>query len=92
MNKAEIIKKTAHKLKVKQSIVEQVVDGFFDELTDTLAEGEKVNIVGFGCFNVRERQARTYINPRTGKEMDIGEAKLPTFKAGRILKERLNAQ
>ena len=92
MNKADIIKKTAQKLKIKHSIVEQVVDGFFDEVADALAGGEKVNIAGFGCFNVRERQARTSINPRTGKEMNITEAKLPTFKAGKTLKGRINAQ
>jgi integration host factor subunit beta len=71
--------------------IEQVVDIFFDEIAQRLAEGGRVELRGFGAFSTREREARTGRNPRTGEAVDVSAKRVPYFKAGKEIRERLNA-
>ncbi|MXO91534.1 integration host factor subunit beta [Pontixanthobacter aquaemixtae] len=70
--------------------VEQVVDIFFDEITKRLAEGGRVELRGFGAFSTRERDARTGRNPRTGETVSVPAKRVPYFKPGKEMRERLN--
>jgi integration host factor subunit beta len=70
--------------------VEQVVDVFFDEITQRLAEGGRVELRGFGAFSTREREARVGRNPRTGESVNVPAKRVPYFKAGKEIKKRLN--
>lgn len=71
--------------------VEQVVDIFFDEITKRLAEGGRVELRGFGAFSTRERTAREGRNPRTGGTVDVPAKRVPYFKPGKEMRQRLNA-
>ena len=71
--------------------VEQVVDIFFEEITQRLAEGGRVELRGFGTFSTREREARTGRNPRTGETVDVPAKRVPYFKPGKEMRERLNS-
>ncbi len=71
--------------------VEQVVDIFFDEITARLAEGGRVELRGFGTFSTRGRDARTGRNPRTGASVDVAAKRVPYFKPGKEMRDRLNA-
>jgi integration host factor subunit beta len=70
--------------------IEQVVDIFFDEIAQRLAEGGRVELRGFGAFSTREREARSGRNPRTGDAVDVPAKRVPYFKAGKEIRERLN--
>lgn len=70
--------------------IEQVVDVFFDEITKRLAEGGRVELRGFGAFSTREREARTGRNPRTGETVEVPSKRVPYFKPGKEMRERLN--
>lgn len=70
--------------------VEQVVDIFFDEIAQRLAEGGRVELRGFGAFSTREREARTGRNPRTGETVEVPAKSVPYFKAGKEMRRRLN--
>ena len=70
--------------------IEQVVDIFFEEITKRLAEGGRVELRGFGAFSSRERQARQGRNPRTGATVQVPEKRVPYFKPGKEMRERLN--
>lgn len=70
--------------------IEQVVDVFFDEIAQRLAEGGRVELRGFGAFSTREREARTGRNPRTGEPVSVAAKKVPYFKAGKEIRKRLN--
>ena len=71
--------------------IERVVDVFFDEIAKRLAEGGRVELRGFGAFSTREREARTGRNPRTGEAVSVAAKRVPYFKAGKEIRERLNA-
>ena len=71
--------------------IEQVVDVFFEEITQRLAEGGRVELRGFGTFSTRQREARTGRNPRTGEAVDVPAKAVPYFKPGKEMRERLNA-
>ncbi|MFN3990687.1 MAG: integration host factor subunit beta [Erythrobacter sp.] len=71
--------------------IEQVVDIFFDEIAQRLAEGGRVELRGFGAFSTRQREARTGRNPRTGAAVAVAAKRVPYFKAGKEIRERLNA-
>lgn len=71
--------------------VEQVVDLFFDEIAQRLSEGGRVELRGFGTFSTRQREARTGRNPRTGDSVSVPAKKVPYFKPGKEMRERLNA-
>ncbi|MCU0095766.1 HU family DNA-binding protein [Bacillus sp. OR9] len=87
MNKTELIKNVAQNAEISQKEATVVVQTVVESITNTLAAGEKVQLIGFGTFEVRERAARTYCNPQTGEEMQIAASKVPAFKAGKELKE-----
>ncbi|GMN03376.1 integration host factor subunit beta [Erythrobacter sp. MTPC3] len=70
--------------------VEQVLDIFFDEIAERLAEGGRVELRGFGAFSTREREARTGRNPRTGEAVEVPAKRVPYFKAGKEIRLRLN--
>ena len=72
--------------------VEQVVDIFFEELAQRLAEGGRVELRGFGAFSTRERQARQGRNPRTGEAVEVPAKRVPYFKPGKDMREKLNEQ
>lgn len=70
--------------------IEQVVDIFFDEIGQRLAEGGRVELRGFGAFSTRDREARTGRNPRTGEAVEVAAKRVPYFKAGKEIRKRLN--
>ena len=70
--------------------VEQVVDIFFDEITNRLADGGRVELRGFGTFSTRQRDSRTGRNPRTGDAVPVAAKRVPYFKPGKEIRERLN--
>ena len=90
MNKTELIASVAEKAAISKKEADTVVNAVLDSIVDTLAKGEKVQLVGFGSFEVKERQARTARNPQTGEEIRIEASKAPVFKAGKALKDSLN--
>ena len=71
--------------------VERIVTTIFDEITDALANGDRVELRGFGAFSVKERGARTGRNPRTGESVDVPAKYIPYFKTGKQLREKLNS-
>ena len=71
--------------------IEQVVDIFFDEITERLAEGGRVELRGFGAFSTREREARQGRNPRTGEPVDVPAKRVPYFKPGKEMRNALNS-
>lgn len=90
MNKQELISAMAEKANLSKKDAEAALAAFVCAVEDTLKNGDKVQLVGFGSFEVRERAARTGRNPQTGAEMKIAAAKVPTFKAGKALKDLMN--
>ena len=89
MNKGELINAVAAKGLTKKD-AGIAVDAVFDAIGDALAEGESVQLMGFGTFGVKERAAREGRNPRTGEVVKIKAAKAPAFKAGKALKDKVN--
>ena len=87
MNKAELITAVAEKADLSKKDAEAAITAAVDAITEALTQGEKVQLVGFGSFEVKIRAARVGRNPRTGEEIPISEAKLPVFKAGKALKD-----
>lgn len=75
---------------LKADEIEQVVDIFFDEIAKRLAEGGRVELRGFGAFSTREREARMGRNPRTGESVPVAAKRVPYFKPGKEMRERLN--
>jgi len=90
MNKTELTAALAGKTGLAKKDAEKALNAFVDVVTEALAKGEKVQVVGFGSFEVKERPARTARNPRTGEEIEIGASKAPVFKAGKALKDTVN--
>ncbi|EIT84301.1 DNA-binding protein HU [Fictibacillus macauensis ZFHKF-1] len=87
MNKTDLIAKVADATELSKKDASQAVDAVMDSITDALKNGEKVQLIGFGTFEVRERAARKGRNPQTGEEIEIAASKVPAFKAGKELKE-----
>lgn len=90
MNKTQLINAVAEKGKLSKKEAEGVLNAFVDVVTDALVKDEKVQLIGFGTFEVKKRSARTARNPRTGEEIAIAASKAPAFKAGKALKDKLN--
>ena len=90
MNKAELVAAIAAKTGDTKKGAEASVNAFVEVITDALAKGDKVQLVGFGSFEVRKRAARKGRNPRTKEEIKIPASKAPVFKAGKALKETVN--
>ena len=91
MNKAELISAVAQKAELSKKDSEKVLKAFVDVVAEELKKGEKVQLVGFGTFEVSERAAREGRNPKTGETMKIEASKAPKFKAGKALKDAVNA-
>ena len=87
MNKTELVAAVAAKAELSKKDAEAAVKAVTDAITEALADGDKVALVGFGTFDVKTRAARTGKNPRTGEKIEIAEAKVPSFKAGSALKD-----
>ena len=90
MNKTELIAAVAEKAEISKKDAEKAVKAFTDAVAEELAKGGKVQLVGFGNFEVSERPAREGINPRTGETMTIAASKTPKFKPGKALKDEIN--
>lgn len=90
MNKTELIAAMAEQAGVSKKDAEKTLKAFTDVVAAELKKGEKVQLVGFGTFEVSERAAREGRNPQTGKTMKIAASKAPKFKAGKALKDSLN--
>ena len=90
MNKTELVDAIAAKTELSKKDAEKALKAFVDVVTEELKKGEKIQLVGFGTFEVSERAARTGRNPRTKEEMTIAASKAPKFKAGKQLKYAVN--
>ena len=90
MNKSELVAAIAEKAEMSKKDAEKAVVAVIDTITETLANGEKVSLVGFGTFEVKERAERLGHNPQTGEVMVIAANKAPVFKAGTALKNAVN--
>ena len=90
MNKAELVAAIAEKTELSKKDSEKVLKAFVDVVTEELTKGEKIQLVGFGTFEVAERSAREGRNPQTGATMKIPASKAPKFKAGKALKDAVN--
>lgn len=87
MNKSELVNKVAEITELSKKDAAKAVDAVFDTIAEALQNGEKVQLVGFGNFEVRERSARKGRNPQTGEVIEIAASKTPAFKPGKSLKE-----
>lgn len=90
MNKSELIEAIAASADIPKAAAARALDAMVDTVTDSLKKGDSVSLVGFGTFAVKERAARTGRNPQTGQPIEISAAKVPSFKAGKALKDSVN--
>lgn len=90
MNKAELVEAMAKKTGATKKATEESLNALVEEITKALKKGDKVQLVGFGTFEVRKRAARKGRNPQTGEEIKIPASKAPAFKPGKALKEVVN--
>ena len=91
MNKTELVAAVAEQADISKKDAEKFLKASVDAVTEEMKKGEKVQLVGFGTFEVSERAAREGRNPQTGKTMKIEACKAPKFKAGKALKDAVNA-
>lgn len=91
MNKADLISQVAEKTELTKKDAEKAVSALLASVEEALAKGEKVQLVGFGTFEIRERAARKGRNPQTGEEISIAAARVPVFKAGKALREAVSS-
>lgn len=87
MNKTELIDAVSAKSGLTKADTDRAFKAMVEAVTEALAKGDQVSLIGFGTFLVRERQARSGRNPRTGETIEIAAAKIPSFKAGKALKD-----
>ena len=90
MNKQQLAENIMAKTDMTRAATERFLNAFFDTVTNALVEGDKVQLIGFGTFETRERAARTGHNPKTGEEIRIPASVVPAFKAGKALKDAIN--
>jgi len=90
VNKTELIARVAEKTSLTKKAAGDAVEAVLDTISEALASGEKVTIVGFGTFEVRDRAARRGVNPATGEAIEIPASRVPAFKAGKALKEAVS--
>lgn len=91
VNKSELIDAIAASADIPKAAAGRALDAVVESVTDALKNGDQVALVGFGTFAVKERAARTGRNPRTGEALEIAAAKVPSFKAGKALKDAVNS-
>jgi integration host factor subunit beta len=87
MTKADLVEKVANKINLTKKETENIVSIVFQSITDSLSQGDKVELRGFGSFRIRERDARVGRNPKSGEKVDVPAKKVPFFKAGKELRE-----
>lgn len=93
MNKSEFVQAVAEKMpEVSKKVITEALEAFTDTIAETLGNGDSVTFVGFGTFAVRHRAARKGVNPKTGESINIRAANVPSFKAGKSLKEACNLE
>jgi integration host factor subunit beta len=93
MIRSELIQKIADENPhLYQRDVERIVNTVFEEITDAMAKGDRVELRGFGAFSVKKRDARVGRNPRTGEAVQVEEKHVPFFKTGKLLRDRLNGK
>ncbi len=90
MNKAQLVEKIAADAEISKAAASRALDAFTGAVSTSLKDGNSVALVGFGTFSVKARAARTGRNPQTGEEIQIAAANIPTFKAGKGLKDSVN--
>lgn len=90
MNKTELVASVAETTGVSKKDAAAVIDATFDKIATAMAEGDKVQIIGFGTFETRERAAREGINPLTKEKIQVEACKVPAFKPGKALKDTVN--
>ena len=90
MNKTELCAALAAKTGLTKKDAEKFAEALIETITETLQQGDKVQIVGFGTFEVKDRPARKARNPRTGEAIEVAASKAPAFKAGKALKDSVN--
>ena len=90
MNKSELIDAIADGADISKASAGKALESVIDAVTGALKKGDQVSLVGFGTFSVKHRPARTGRNPQTGKEIQIAAANVPSFKAGKTLKDAVN--
>lgn len=90
MNKSELIDSIAEKSGLNKTQSAEALNAFIESVGQALEKGDSISLVGFGTFSVKDRAARTGRNPQTGKEIQIAASKVPGFKAGKGLKDRVN--
>ncbi len=90
MNKSQLIDQIAADADISKAAAGRALDSFIEAVTGALKDGDSVALVGFGTFSVRERAARTGRNPQTGETIQIAAANIPSFKAGKALKDAVN--
>ena len=90
MTKVELVSKIADKCGSTKKDAEKALTAVIESVTEALQAGDKVSLIGFGTFEVKERAAKEGVNPRTGKEIKIAARKVPTFKAGKALKDSVD--
>ena len=90
MNKSEFLTKLAQDAGLKKSDAEKFLDAFVLNVKELMANGDKLQLVGFGTFEAKERAAKTGVNPATGEKIEIAACKVPSFKPGKSLKDDLN--
>ena len=90
MNKAELIEAMADAADISKAAASRALDGMVDAITAAMKEGDQVSLIGFGTFSVKERAARQGRNPQTGEAIQIKASKIPSFKAGKALKDAVN--
>jgi DNA-binding protein HU-beta len=89
MNKADLVNLVAARTELTKTDVSLVVDAAIDTIIDSVVEGKKVSILGFGSFEPRERSARQGLNPKTGEKINIPAKRVPAFTAGKMFKDRV---
>jgi|TARA_B100000700_G_C14765589_1_gene724201 DNA-binding protein HU-beta len=90
VNKSELIDAIAASADIPKAAASRALDAMVESVTESLKQGDSVSLVGFGTFSVKERAARTGRNPQTGQPIEISAAKVPSFKAGKALKDSVN--
>lgn len=92
MNKSDLVQKVSDTAELSKKDAAKAVDAVFDAISEALQQGQKVQLIGFGNFEVRERSARKGRNPQTGEEIDIPASKVPAFKPGKALRDACSAE
>ena len=90
MNKTELVANVAEKAGLSKKDAEKALGAVIESIEEALVEGDKIQLIGFGTFEVKDRAARTGRNPQTGKEIEIAASRNPVFKAGKALKDAVN--